>query len=149
MSTVSSTTFTAGVNSSQHIKLMPRRCVVSITRCVGCCYALEVWTGMMTGKPILCSNCTLIYFSLVSRVRRGLRDGTIKVKPDDFPHLLYRQETINQEDLFDGFLRNQLLVKVCCLHAVDIETDYCVIGIPLHLSGSKCSKKRWERWFTS
>ena len=64
-----------------------------------------------------------MYFSLVSRVRRGLCDSTIKAKPDDFPHLLYRQETINQEDLFDGFLRNQLLIKVCCLHSIDTDTD--------------------------
>jgi hypothetical protein len=64
-----------------------------------------------------------MYFSLVSRVRRGLRDSTIKAKPDDFPRLLYRQETINQKDLFDGFLRNQLLVKVCCLHSMDMDTD--------------------------
>jgi len=64
-----------------------------------------------------------MYFPLVSRVRRGLRDGTTKVKPDDFPRLLYRQETINQEDLFDGFLRNQLLVKACCLHSIEIDTN--------------------------
>jgi hypothetical protein len=32
--------------------------------------------------------------------------------PGDFPAFLYHNEVLNEEDLFDGFLKNELLVKV-------------------------------------
>lgn len=48
----------------------------------------------------------------LSSVRRKLRDDLKKAEPDDFPRLLYRNGSVNQADLFDGFLRNKLLVKV-------------------------------------
>jgi len=44
-------------------------------------------------------------------VRSRLRDGIIKAKPDDFPAFLYCNEQVNTDDLFDGFLKNTILVK--------------------------------------
>ncbi|KAH7919093.1 hypothetical protein BV22DRAFT_1023560, partial [Leucogyrophana mollusca] len=43
-------------------------------------------------------------------VRDGLCDGTIKAMPADFPHFLYEGEVPDPEDLFDGWLKGDLLV---------------------------------------
>lgn len=45
-------------------------------------------------------------------VRANLRDGITKARPDDFPLFLYMNEQVDSEDLFRGFLRNMILVKV-------------------------------------
>jgi len=107
-----------------------------------------VWIGVMMGKltlPLVAHTDSL----RVSRVRRGLRDGTTKVKPDDFPCLLYRHETINQEDLFDGFLRNQLLVKVCKAYYIDTNIDLSCSRDTSTFFLVQALQTRWERNITS
>ncbi|KAF7983683.1 hypothetical protein HWV62_19593 [Athelia sp. TMB] len=44
-------------------------------------------------------------------VRRGLRDGALSAGPEDLPHFLWRRESISQANPYEGFLRNDLLVK--------------------------------------
>ncbi|KAH7924392.1 hypothetical protein BV22DRAFT_1013406, partial [Leucogyrophana mollusca] len=46
-----------------------------------------------------------------SKVRQGLRDGTITAHPANFPLFLYENETCNLEDLFRGWLKGDLLVR--------------------------------------
>lgn len=52
-----------------------------------------------------------VLFSLVIRVRANLK-GNKKMKPTDFPKFLWKDETMNPDNMFDGFMRGSILVKV-------------------------------------
>lgn len=51
--------------------------------------------------------------SRIHRIKRGLADETIQVSPENFPRFLYHNEAVLEADLFEGFLKGTLLVKVC------------------------------------
>lgn len=40
-------------------------------------------------------------------------DGDDTPKGDDWPRLLFRNETMNPDNMWDGFLQNEILIKVC------------------------------------
>lgn len=51
--------------------------------------------------------------TLSRRIKTGLANGTIKALPDDFPRFLYLNEEVSDDDdIFQGFLQGELLVKV-------------------------------------
>ena len=62
------------------------------------------------------NNLTAIYSVnwLFERVLRNLKDGSIVTKLTDLPHVLWLNNEQDPEDLFTGFLKNPLLVKVVC-----------------------------------
>lgn len=57
-------------------------------------------------------STNIAYLTCGSSIKQGLRDHTIKAEPDDFPLFLYRGGVICEEDLFDGFLKGDLLIIV-------------------------------------
>ncbi|KAF7971981.1 hypothetical protein HWV62_19323 [Athelia sp. TMB] len=44
-------------------------------------------------------------------IKQGLDRETIKLQPDDFPRFLYLNEEHSEDDVFEGFLKGDLLVK--------------------------------------
>jgi hypothetical protein len=52
----------------------------------------------------------------LDRTRDGIRAFRIPVTHNDFPRFLWENERVNEEDMKKGFLRGQVLVKVCFSH---------------------------------
>ena len=120
MSMASKQTFTAGASSNQNMKLMPHRSMVSITSHVGYCSAPEVWTGTMMGKPTLSFGCTH-WFIMCFKGLLGItgQHNKSKARRLSMPTLSSRDHQSRRS--FDGFLCNQLLVKVCKAHSIDTD----------------------------
>ncbi|KIM42574.1 hypothetical protein M413DRAFT_10120 [Hebeloma cylindrosporum] len=45
------------------------------------------------------------------RIQKGLRDGTRKVQPQDFPLFLWKNEKVSSTDFFDGFMQGDMVLK--------------------------------------
>ena len=46
-------------------------------------------------------------------VRQNIRNHSIVLEEDDLPRFLWERETVNIRDLKTGFLRGEILVRVC------------------------------------
>lgn len=66
------------------------------------------------GEPRVSQRQFIVYLSAyyVHRIKLGLANDTIKPLPDDFPYFLYLNEQVSDDDVFEGFLKGELLVKV-------------------------------------
>ena len=56
-------------------------------------------------------DCANVY----GRTWRDMKDGKIIIQPSDLPRFLWADNKQNPEDLFEGFLKNDLLIKVSLL----------------------------------
>lgn len=108
--------FIVGASLSHH---SPKNTAIgdSTIKLAGFFYAPQAWNGVIISKD-LTSFLPNIAHCLSLSVRRGLRDGVIKAAPDDFPRFLWQGERV-KDDLFDGWLQNDLIVKVRVEASVD------------------------------
>lgn len=58
--------------------------------------------------PLQCHPSLLFTLS----VQNKLSDGKIPLGGDDFPNFLWKNEQMNEDDMFDGFMKGDLLLKV-------------------------------------
>jgi hypothetical protein len=78
---------------------------------LGDCCAQSRWTGIAQSSSSLAVIRTL-HSQSYTRDRNRLRNGTLKPDPQDWPLFVYANYAADPENLYDGLLRSDVLIKV-------------------------------------
>ncbi|KAG2147961.1 hypothetical protein DEU56DRAFT_753227 [Suillus clintonianus] len=84
-------------------------CIIDEVQKAGQGGCIIVGTMSQPCNVCLCMSYSRFYSDL--SVQDGLHDGSIVVTPSQFPCFLWHNEEVNQEQIFEGWLENELLVQ--------------------------------------
>ena len=62
------------------------------------------------------------------RIQDQLRDGTIKVTAKDYPNMLFKDCSMDPEDMENGLLMNEAHVRVSIHVFIVADTDYVSVS---------------------